>query len=217
MSKDLKISKTKKDSNNISSIPLKVKPVKSPPKIKKQNIKVSSTIKAILVTIILIINFTLIIHISHEIDESNKRLPTVTSVIKEKIPASTNVLGSWQTSLEGLFSFQDDYTFYWYDSYKYPNDNYYGGTYTYKQGLEALEEMGYNEEEFNTTFKEGYSVDKVYSLKLKPTVFVQGGQDLSSKSIKENELWWYILIIRNDNTAIAYNQTLDLRYSLKRK
>ena len=38
--------------------------------------------------------------------------------------------------------------------------------------------------------------------------------DKDERDIKENESWWYILIVKDEQTAIAYNKTLDLRYSL---
>lgn len=204
------------NNQNISRIPLKIKPIKSPAKIKKRNIQISSTIKIIVVLLLLLTNFFLIIHISFKIDENNKYTPIISSNIPKEILTSAQTIGNWVTSLEGMFSFHDDETFYWYDSYKYKNDNYFTGTYTYKKGNEALEEMGYSEEEFHLTFGEGYTIDNVFSMYLIPSKFIQSGQDLSSSVITEGKTWWFILIIKNDNTAIAYNKTLDKHYNLVR-
>lgn len=209
-----KKSQIKQDSN-ISSIPLKVKKITSPKKNIKLNLKTSSTIKIIIATILLMINLTLIFNISKEIEENNKTIPTITPVIQEPISSKTSMLGSWTTSLESEFSFGDNYKFYWYDSYKYKNDNYYEGTYTFKKGLEALEEMGYTEEDVYLTFGPDQQIEEIYSLQLHPLLFIESGKDLSTKRIKEDEVWWFILIVK-DKKAIAYNKTLDLRYNLKR-
>jgi len=203
--------------NKISNIPLKVKKVVAPAKVKKSNQNLELTFTAIISSILLSVNIFFIINI---ISNKNNNSPIISIVPKTfpiKIAPTTNPLGSFQTSLDGLFVFQDDYTFYWFDSYKYQDDNYYSGNYTYKYGFDALEEIGYTEEEFNISFGEGYSIDKLYSIYLKPSIFINGGKDLSEKEIKQQEKWWFILAIKNDNTAIAYNKTLDLRYNLKRK
>ena len=37
---------------------------------------------------------------------------------------------------------------------------------------------------------------------------------MTEEDLTKNETWWYILMIRNDGTAIAYNKTLDIHYNL---
>lgn len=208
----------------IKTIPLKVKPTKAPktpkkeqtPKKKTQSnldsIKYKSTIKIIVVLILLVLNIFLIVNIVTK----NEKNPVKISNTNTKQPnkATTNVLGTWKTANDGLFVFNDDYNFYWYDSYKEQDNNYYAGSYNYKSGKEALEEMGYTEEEFKNTFGEDIEINNVYSMNLLPTIAYKGYQDTSSKDLKENESWWFILIVKKDKTAIGYNKTLDLRYNL---
>lgn len=205
----------------IKQIPLKVKTAKSPKKIKKEksslsSIKVFSTFKLIAVIILLLINTCLIFNIAIKKDSNNKNSYLSKEKIATKIPPSSSVLGSWKTHNEGLFSFKDDNTFYWYDSYKYKEDNYYSGTYNYKNGEEAINEMGYTEEEIKLNFGENVQIENVYSLNLMPKTVYKGGIDTTSKDLNEDESWWFLLIIKDDDTALGYNKTLDLRYNLSK-
>ena len=103
----------------------------------------------------------------------------------------------------------------WYDDYTNKKDNYYEGTYTYKQGEEALKEMGYNEKEFIQVFGDKIAKDNIYSLELTPqTAFIEG-KDQSETFLPKGTKWWFILIIKSEGGAIAYNKTLDIRYHLE--
>lgn len=208
-----KITDTENLSNkkiNIKSIPLKVKPIKSPLSLKKgTNLKSKSTIKIILVICLLLINIFLLVNVISNQDNSN-----ISYSNKEKREISANVLGSWLSTNNSLFVFNDDYSFYWYESYKEQSTNYYAGTYNYKQGIEALKEMGYTEEEFKTTFGEDLDINNAYSLNMLPSLVYKGYQDTTTRDLKDNETWWFILIKKDANHAIAYNKTLDQRYEL---
>lgn len=208
----------------IKTIPLQVKPIKSPKSPKKEKetkrksqanletIKYKSTIKIILVIILLFLNIFLIVNIVNKNGNNPVKIEERTPNQPNK--TTTDVLGTWKTASDGLFVFSDDYNFYWYASYKEQDNNYYAGSYNYKSGKDALEEMGYTEEEFKNTFGEDIELTDVYSMNLIPTIAYKGHQDTSTKDLKENESWWFILIVKKDNTAIAYNKTLDLRYDL---
>jgi len=50
-------------------------------------------------------------------------------------------------------------------------------------------------------------------MQLSPNKRVINNEDHSGV-IKENTKWWFILIVKDDNTAIGYNKTLDKRYDL---
>lgn len=214
---------------DLKPIPLKVKPVKSVKKKKKvkkttsknnsshlknniDKLKIKSTLKIIAVILLFIINIILIYNIVSTTDNTKKN--NEKNNIPTKILKSNSVIGTWKTSNDGLFVFDDNSTFYWYDSYKNLSNNYYGGTYNYKKGVEALEEMGYTLEEFKNTFGENINLDHVYSMNILPTISYKGGIDISTRDLKENESWWFILIIKNDKTALGYNKTLDIRYNL---
>ena len=74
--------------------------------------------------------------------------------------------------------------------------------------------MGYTEEEFKKTFGENLDINNAYSLNLLPSLVYKGYQDTTTRDLKDNETWWFILIKKDANTAIAYNKTLDQRYNL---
>lgn len=209
----------------INPIPLKVKPVTPPQKIiqepKKETIKESkidkpnyllSSFKISCVAILLILNIILIIKIVKEEEkEVILTLPQENQIVNH---STTEILGSWRTSKNGLFSFEDNYNFYWYEYYDDLKNNYYSGTYNFKQGLKALEEMGYTEEEFNKTFDKDIKINNVYSINLSPTYVFKANHNVTEEELRPNESWWFILMIRDDGTAIAYNKTLDSRYNL---
>ncbi|MGN1371670.1 MAG: hypothetical protein ACI4XM_05305 [Candidatus Coprovivens sp.] len=197
----------------IKPIPLKVKPVKSPKPIEeKQTIKknqILSSIKIVLVSLLLIINIFLIIKIISS-KEQESSIPN--NNISNNKTTSKNI-GSWRTSNNSLFTFDDNNNFYWYEYYDDLKNNYYSGTYNYKKGLDALNEMGYTEEEFYTTFTD-IKIENVYSMNLLPTYSFKANTNMTEEDLAKNETWWYILMIRNDGTAIAYNKTLDIHYNL---
>lgn len=208
----------------VNQIPLKIKPVKSPKKIKDTNsvldkksikLKIYSTIKIIVVLLLLIINTYLIVTIAIKIDDNNKvsfRNPKETT----KQLLSPSKIGNWKTSNNGLFIFGDDNNFYWYDNYEHLTSNYYLGTYSYKNGYEALEEIGYTEDEFFKNFGNNTKINNAYSINMKPLYSYHGGIDTTSSNITEKETWWFIMIIKDDGTALAYNKTLDLHYTLNK-
>ncbi len=136
---------------------------------------------------------------------------------KEKINLTTNIIGSWQSATNGLFVFNKDNTFYWYNSHNNLEDNYYKGNYNYKIGLEALNEMGFTEEEFKKEYGSEIKLENVYSLNLQPTLVLKNKIDVTTVEIDENQSWWYILIIKDDYTANGFNKTLDLKYNLIKK
>lgn len=196
---------------NVKPITLKVKPVTSP-KVKNTNTKkrIISTIKIIIVLLLLIVNTILIIKVVTKKETTNNKKEET----KEIEHTTSNVLGNWRSSNNGLFAFEDNYNFFWYEYYDDLKDNYYSGTYNYKSGLEALAEMGYTEEEFTKTFGTDIKIENVYSLNLIPNYVLKANKNVTATDLKENETWWFILMIRNDGTAIAYNKTLDFRYNL---
>lgn len=201
---------------NIKPIPLKVKPITPPKEIKTKSDleikdkKVISTIKIIIVILLLVANTFLIIKVV-----TNKEEQTPNKKETKKIEHTTsNILGNWRSANNSLFAFEDNNNFFWYEYYDDLNDNYYSGTYNYKNGLDALNEMGYSEQEFTTTFGEDIKIENVYSLNLIPNYAFKAHKDVTSKDLKEKETWWFILMIRNDGTAMAYNKTLDIRYNL---
>ena len=205
----------------VEAIPLKVKPVKTPKKDNKKiekdtNINwqdnVFSSIKIVIVFLLLLINVLFIVKLING-EEKNK------TTNKEKEPtitehAPSNILGKWRSSNNGLFSFEDDYNFYWYEYYDDLKNNYYSGTYNFKKGEEALKEMGYTKEEFNIEFGTDIKIENVYSINMVPTSVIKANTNVTLHELKENESWWFILMVKNDGTAIAYNKTLDLRYNL---
>ena len=105
--------------------------------------------------------------------------------------------------------FNEDLSCSYYDA----KNRYYYGTYEYKTGAQALEEMGYTEEDLKSQFGDSINPDNVYSIQMTPTARVIDGID-KSNVIKKNTKWWIILIIKDEHNAIAYNKTLDERYEL---
>ena len=214
---------TKNNKKVVDRIPLKVKkPVShKKPKIElpvlkedKTSLQVLSTVKVICVLVLLAVSMNLIINIVLEIDK-NKTV----EVVEDNKPKedTSNILGSWITDNNSLFVFEKDGNFYWYDYYEEKNNNYYNGTFTYKTGLDALEEMGYTEEDLALSFDEDVKLENVYSIIIKPTTVIKGRKDVTNKEISENETWWFLIIKKEDGTALGYNKTLDIRYNLKAK
>ena len=214
----------------VTQIPLKVKKAKAPKKIdkpkKKKNTKIElpvlkedklslqflSTIKGVSVIVLLIISIVLIGNIVLEIDK-NKESIVIPENEKNTIE-NDSILGNWITENNSLFRFDKDGNFYWYDSVEDLHNNYYGGTYTYKKGLDALSEMGYTEEEVKVTFGDEIDIENIYSIIMQPTTLIKGQKDQSAKELKERETWWFLIIKKNDKEALGYNKTLDLRYNL---
>ncbi len=208
----------------VKPIPLKVKPVKEAKEIKKTkkvvkkrakeqtNLQYPSTFNLFLIVSLILINLILVLNIINQF-QNEEPIPTINNE-HEKFNVSS--LGSWQSEKNNLFIFGEDNIFYWYDSYLKLNDNYYTGTYNYKNGLEALKEMGYTEDEFYKTFGEDVKIDNVYSINLFPTKSIKNGKDFTNNDLNDNETWWFLLIIKNEQTALGYNKTLDLKYTFSR-
>lgn len=192
-----------------SSIPIS-STYKKNTKTKKDIIVSISSIIAVLIFII--VTTFIIITIVKQIDINDESLQS-----KQEQKLSQKITGSWQSSYNGLFIFNKDNSFYWYNSYKNLKDNYYRGTYNYKTGTDALTEMGYTLEEFKKEFGTDIKIDNLYSINLKPNYVFMSGIDITSVDLNENETWWYLLIIKNDGTAFGYNKTLDLKYNLVKK
>lgn len=190
-----------------SSIPLSTK---FPKKSNEKNI-LSSTTNIIAAVIFIIITIIIALSILKQIDFTPEE--PVTKL--EKV--NTKLTGNWQSSYNGLFTFNEDNSFYWYNSYKNKKDNYYRGTYNYKTGTDALKEMGYTEEEFAIEFGSDIKLENIYSINLKPNYVFMSGIDITSVELNENETWWYLLMIKEDGTAFGYNKTLDLKYNLIKK
>ena len=201
----------------LKPIPLKVKPVKEVKDLKKgsfktkSNLSYSNTLTIFLIVALVLINALLLLNLINQF--SVEKPSTNTDDSKVIIPDSR--LGNWLAEDNNLFIFADDNNFFWYDSSLNLKDNYYTGTYNYKNGLAALEEMGYTEEEFYQTFGNDLKLENVYSLNLFPTSLHKNSLDLSS-SLATKETWWFLLIIKNEKTALGYNKTLDLRYTFTR-
>ena len=174
------------------------------------NLLFNSLLVIIFFLTVAIIIVTTIRQITFTPEETNKS-------IKQEVELSNNIIGSWQSSNKGLFTFDEKGTFYWYNSYENIKDNYYKGTYSYKTGQKALNEMGYTEKEFTIEFGENIKLDNIYSINLKPTTVIMSGIDISTIELNKNETWWFILIVKDDGNAYAYNKTLDLKYNLIKK
>ncbi len=223
-SNDKQINKLKKNLDNTIKIPLVVKekdnisvvvnnkPSKSNilPEEKKKDKLNNAILLGIIVLLLLITSYIII----NKIIDSEKK-PVIVANNKAKKNSKLNLNTKWITADDSMFYFDEEGNFYWYDDYTNKKDNYYDGTYTYKQGKEALKDMGYNEKEFHKTFGEKISEDNIYSLELTPTTAFIEGKDQTETFIPKNTKWWYILIIKSEGGAIAYNKTLDIRYHLE--
>jgi len=180
------------------------------PEVKKKDKINNAILLGIIVLLLLITSYVII----NKMIESEKK-PVIVAENKLKKNTKLNLHTKWITADDSMFYFDEDGNFFWYDDYTNKKDNYYEGTYTYKQGKEALKEMGYDEKEFIKVFGEKISEDNVYSLELTPlTAFIEG-KDQSETFLPNDTKWWYILIIKSEGGAIAYNKTLDIRYHLE--
>lgn len=198
----------------------KVKEVKKVSKIKEDSdtkIKVISTFKIAAVVFLLFINIGLIVDIVIKVDTNKpSTIVDINDGAIKPIEENVSLFGEWKTQNGGLFTFLNNQKFYWYDSYLELEDNFYSGTYSYKQGLEALEDMGYTEEEFYKEFQQESKINlnNVYSIEMVPSLSYRNKVDLTEHDLNKDVVWWYLLIINNDNAAYGYNKTLDLRYNL---
>jgi len=133
--------------------------------------------------------------------------------LSSTITKEETIIGNWITNKDNIFMFNNDNTFYWYNNYKILNNDFYNGTYTYKQGINALEEMGYTEEEYNQELKdENIDLDNIYSIKLNIT-----NEYINNINKTKNNTWWIIMVLKDNEKASIYNKTLDTRYNLNKK
>ena len=188
-----------KEQNTISNTKSNTSSIKNPKS------KLTVGIISVLVFSIIVVTIT------HSIV---KDLKPKEPIEKEQIKLTNNIIGSWQSSNNGLFVFNQDNSFYWYNSYEELNDNYYKGTYNYKIGNEALKEMGFTIDEFKKEYGEDIKLENIYSINLKPNQVLKNKIDITTVELNENENWWYLLIIKENNTANGYNINLDIKYNL---
>jgi len=187
---------------------LNKKTITRPTKKLKRNMFVTSLqttgVLFLLILSIYIIKSSLTVQPSNSVKTFEKLTNTLT---KEE-----TLMGNWITNTDNLYMFKDN-TFRWYNNYQVLNNNFYDGTYTYKQGLDALEEMGYTEDDYMVTFKkENIKLDNIYSIQLDIT-----NEFINNISKSNNKKWWIIMILSNNKEATIYNKTLDLRYHLIKK
>ena len=205
----------KKSKNNRRMVSFNGEDVKD--ELKKQdsvsNNKISN---AILICFIVLLLFITSYVIVGRIVESNKSSVMV-SKSDDKKKKKVSIINNWVTLDNNMFMFTADDTFYWYDDSTSLKDNYYSGNFEYKNGKEALKEMGYEEDDFLKIFGEKIDIDRVFSLQLKPREAFIEGKDQTSTYLPENTSWWMIVVIKSDGSAIAYNKTLDKKYHMSIK
>ena len=206
-------------------IPTKFKKAKPPKKIKetteekteiKRTIKdrIITSIQLLMVTVLLVANTIMVINIVLKVEKANS--PEEQPKVEVKKAEPITVYGEWLTNEKGLITLNDN-IIYFYDNYLNLDNNYQKGTFTIVNGDAALQEMGYSPEEFTATFGENIQKDNIYSLHIKPVVIFSNGNDVTATSVKKNEEWWFMITIRDDGKAQAYNKTLDKRYNLEHK
>ena len=164
----------------------------------------------LLCIIVLLLLITSYVIINRIIESNTKTVLASTNKIKEY-----TYLKKWLTIDDEAFVFEQDKTFYWYSDKDNTNNNYYSGKYTVKKGLDAVKEMGYNEKDFTNTFGSKIEQNNIYSFEIVPDTAYIDGVDKTDTYLPNNTKWWFILIIKSDGSAIAYNKTLDIRYHLK--
>ena len=168
--------------------------------------KVSTSIKIILIIILLGANGFLLYNFlnkNHQVEDKTDSIEVTSEKQEEKELNST-----WLANNKKIV-FNNDGTFEYHDNII----DYYSGTYTYLKGDQALEEMGYTEDNLIEQFGEGINKENVYSMQLSPTTRMINEEDKSS-IIKENTKWWFILIVKEEDEAIGYNKTLNEKYDL---
>lgn len=193
------------------NIPLKVKGNTETISAESSN-KIQNTIFMIVSFILLMASIILIINIVNEVKDK-----PISSTVEIDTSKEMFITGSYKTTNDSLFTFNEDSTFYWFDNYNELDNNYYTGTYTYLRGQEAINEMGYTEEEIPIMFGENIDKNNIYSIQLYPTKVLKNNRDVTKRELKDNTVWWYILVLKDDKNAIGYNKTIDARYSLIRK
>lgn len=184
-----------------------VRPI--PLKVKNQDItkdvQVTSSLELAIMIILLIASTTLItIVVLSSMKKNDEHV--------KQIQNEANIIGDWYTDTGELISISNNNMFSIYDSYEEKDNNFYTGTYTVKNGEEALLEMNNTVEDFETN-TDNIDIKNIYSIKVKPTLHYEDGKDITSK-LSEEESWWFIIILKNDKEAFAINKTLDIKYKL---
>lgn len=219
-----------KDSKNIKLKPIKLI-VKKPTTARKENIdnnskkneielnkiireqqiiELFSSLKVLLLIILLICIITLLINITKEQKKTIEEKSNINTLENNQ-----GLYSIWQTSNGYTFTFENNNIFHIYESGLYVHNNYYEGSFDYNEGSEAISEMGYTDEEFKNDYNlESYL--NLYSIHMVPTKYMKNNNNIISRKIEKGEKWWFILIIIDNNKAIAYNKTLDIRYQLIR-
>lgn len=167
----------------------------------KDIFKSSNGLIIFLIVVLLIMSICLIISIV----KVQKNKPTVINNFSQVLNENNGLFSTWISTNDEILSFNSDLSF----DYVINDIESYKGEFSYNRGLDALKDMEYSLDEFIATFGSEVNYDDVYSLKLLPT------KSYKDKEIKNTE-WWFIIIVNDDN-AIAYNKTLDIRYSLTKK
>jgi hypothetical protein len=199
---------------NLNEIPLTIdekqiieKQLKKETKKQKKNIALT-TIQVSCIFFLLILSIY-IIKATLTSPQTSKTITKISSTITNE----ETITGNWITNKGNLYIFNKDNTFYWYENYKVLNNNFYTGTYSYKNSNEALVEMGYTEEDYTSTFKEkNIKLDNIYSIKIEIN-----NEFINNITKPKTTTWWIIMVIENNKKATIYNKTLDVRYILNKR
>lgn len=195
----------------LKPISLKVKK-KTPNKKETKQYQNESVFLIVLSTLLLLVTVFLIAIVLHNDSDHNIFEKKTQEVVLDK---SKPLYNKWLTDNNSLIIFGSDLKFAWYDDKEELENNYYLGTYKYKTNTEAITEMGYSIEEFKLNFPKINNLDNVYSITINPTYLYRNHLNVTNTQLQKNETWWFILMIDDDNNVLAYNKTLDQRYTLR--
>ncbi len=170
------------------------------------------SLQIIMIIMLLVISTVLIKNIKGELKNQKQEEAQVSQ--KDSISLLEN---SWKTKEGDRFNFNEDLTFKWNRSGNTELNNYYEGTYTYNRGTQALDDMGLSLQELELELNKKIDLDNIYSMILSPKKAIINNLNKSDDLIIADETWWYILILQDEENAIALNKTLDKRYILNRK
>ena len=120
--------------------------------------------------------------------------------------------GTWFTSNGELLKFNIDNSIYYYSSYS-NQANYIYGNYKTKQGVDALDDIGYSEEEFKITFPD-VEIDNLFTIDANLQFGVNMNKTYTLDSSKKK--WWLIFLKRQNGTYEIYNKTTDEIYLIKK-
>lgn len=161
--------------------------------------------------ILLIFTFVIIIIIGINVifkESYSKKEVSLSTIISERFSSFDNI-GCYLTDQDELFLFLDNNEFFWFKSYNNLNKDYYVGTYNYKSGESALEELGYTNEEIKEEYGSNIDISKIYSFNIIPTM-----SNNLSESVYPSDSWWFIIIHQDNKKATAINQTLGVKYNV---